>query len=179
MIITLILISVSLAMDAFSVSVSCGCKRLVKKQYILLAFSFGLFQALMPACGWFLGTLLGKTIATYTSWIAFFLLITIGAKMIWESFHDKPTCNPRGKKMRLGAIIGLSIATSIDAFAIGITLPILELPLLLSCLSIGIITFIISYFGISIGRMIGSRVGSYGEILGGLVLIGLGIKAII
>ncbi|OGI07321.1 MAG: hypothetical protein A2Y40_03405 [Candidatus Margulisbacteria bacterium GWF2_35_9] len=178
MFITIILISISLAMDAFSVSVSCGCSNVIKKQNLHLALSFGIFQAIMPALGWFLGDILGNIIKTYSPWIAFVLLFSIGCKMLYESFQ-KDEYNPHGNTLSIKTIFGLSIATSIDAFAIGITLPILKLPILLSCFSIGIITFILSYIGIKLGRKIGNKTGNYAEILGGFVLIILGLNAII
>ena len=143
-IIEIALIGVGLAMDAFAVSICKGLamRRMNYKKAIIIAAFFGVFQALMPALGYVLGTTFANKIAAIDHWIAFILLALIGANMIKEALSsDDDEC--QDDSLRLGDLIMLSIATSIDALAVGITFAFFNVSLLLSVSMIGIITFII------------------------------------
>ena len=139
---------------------------------------FGVFQALMPALGYVLGTTFANKIAAIDHWIAFILLALIGANMIKEALSsDDDEC--QDDSLRLGDLIMLSIATSIDALAVGITFAFFNVSLLLSVSMIGIITFIICVIGVKVGNVFGEKYKSKAELAGGLILIVMGAKILI
>ncbi|RGQ39746.1 manganese efflux pump MntP family protein [Thomasclavelia ramosa] len=179
-IIEIALIGVGLAMDAFAVSICKGLamRRMNYKKAIIIAAFFGVFQALMPALGYVLGTTFANKIAAIDHWIAFILLALIGANMIKEALSsDDDEC--QDDSLRLGDLIMLSIATSIDALAVGITFAFFNVSLLLSVSVIGIITFIICVIGVKVGNVFGEKYKSKAELAGGLILIVMGAKILI
>ena len=179
-IIEIALIGVGLAMDAFAVSICKGLamRRMNYKKAIIIAAFFGVFQALMPALGYVLGTTFANMIAAIDHWIAFILLALIGANMIKEALSsDDDEC--QDDSLRLGDLIMLSIATSIDALAVGITFAFFNVSLLLSVSMIGIITFIICVIGVKVGNVFGEKYKSKAELAGGLILIVMGAKILI
>ena len=179
-IIEIALIGVGLAMDAFAVSICKGLamRRMNYKIAIIIAAFFGVFQALMPALGYVLGTTFANKIAAIDHWIAFILLALIGANMIKEALSsDDDEC--QDDSLRLGDLIMLSIATSIDALAVGITFAFFNVSLLLSVSMIGIITFIICVIGVKVGNVFGEKYKSKAELAGGLILIVMGAKILI
>ena len=179
-IIEIALIGVGLAMDAFAVSICKGLamRRMNYKKAIIIAAFFGVFQALMPALGYDLGTTFANKIAAIDHWIAFILLALIGANMIKEALSsDDDEC--QDDSLRLGDLIMLSIATSIDALAVGITFAFFNVSLLLSVSMIGIITFIICVIGVKVGNVFGEKYKSKAELAGGLILIVMGAKILI
>ena len=179
-IIEIALIGVGLAMDAFAVSICKGLamRRMNYKKAIIIAAFFGVFQALMPALGYVLGTTFANKIAAIDHWIAFILLALIGANMIKEALSsDDDEC--QDDSLRLGDLIMLSIATSIDALAVGITFSFFNVSLLLSVSMIGIITFIICVIGVKVGNVFGEKYKSKAELAGGLILIVMGAKILI
>lgn len=179
-IIEIALIGVGLAMDAFAVSICKGLamRRMNYKKAIIIAAFFGVFQALMPALGYVLGTTFANKIAAIDHWIAFILLALIGANMIKETLSsDDDEC--QDDSLRLGDLIMLSIATSIDALAVGITFAFFNVSLLLSVSMIGIITFIICVIGVKVGNVFGEKYKSKAELAGGLILIVMGAKILI
>ena len=179
-IIEIALIGVGLAMDAFAVSICKGLamRRMNYKKAIIIAAFFGVFQALMPALGYVLGTTFANKIAAIDHWIAFILLALIGANMIKEALSsDDVEC--QDDSLRLGDLIMLSIATSIDALAVGITFAFFNVSLLLSVSMIGIITFIICVIGVKVGNVFGEKYKSKAELAGGLILIVMGAKILI
>lgn len=179
-IIEIALIGVGLAMDAFAVSICRGLamRRMNYKKAIIIAAFFGVFQALMPALGYVLGTTFANKIAAIDHWIAFILLALIGANMIKEALSsDDDEC--QDDSLRLGDLIMLSIATSIDALAVGITFAFFNVSLLLSVSMIGIITFIICVIGVKVGNVFGEKYKSKAELAGGLILIVMGAKILI
>jgi len=179
-IIEIALIGVGLAMDAFAVSICKGLamRRMNYKKAIIIAAFFGVFQALMPALGYVLGTTFANKIAAIDHWIAFILLALIGANMIKEALsRDDDEC--QDDSLRLGDLIMLSIATSIDALAVGITFAFFNVSLLLSVSMIGIITFIICVIGVKVGNVFGEKYKSKAELAGGLILIVMGAKILI
>lgn len=177
---TVIFIALGLSMDAFAVSVASGLgARTLRIRHILrLAVFFGLFQAVMPVLGWSLGVSLRDLISGVDHWVAFGLLSIIGGKMIYEAFvieKEENQCYPHGTV----ALLGLSVATSIDALAIGITLAALGVPVLGPALIIGIITFAVCLIGVTIGKRFGSVLNGKAEVAGGIILLGIGVKILI
>ena len=188
------LIGIGLAMDAFAVAICKGLsmKKIDWKKALIIALYFGFFQAIMPVIGYFLGTTFESFVVQIDHWIAFFLLAFIGGNMIKESFDDElEKCNDdvSFKTMIILAIattyldntelIILSIATSIDALAVGITFALLRTHLILSVVTIGTITFGISLLGVKIGNKFGNKYQNKAEFTGGLLLILLGTKILL
>jgi putative Mn2+ efflux pump MntP len=177
--ITIIIIAFALAMDAFAVSIVSGAayRKLNVKHALRMALFFGTFQAFMPLIGSLAGLTIRDHIAEYDHWVAFGLLAAVGGKMIYESFKIAPKkkFNPDD----IFVLLLLSIATSIDALAVGITLSFLKVSIAMAVVIIGLITFILSYLGVYIGKKAGHFFESRIEAIGGIVLIALGIKILI
>ena len=177
--IEILLISIGLAMDAFAVSVCKGLamKKMSWKKAIIIGLYFGIFQAVMPVIGYFLGTTFERFITNVDHWIAFILLVGIGINMVKEAF-DKESEN-RNDNVDVKTMLVLSIATSIDALAIGITFACLKIHIVMPVITRGLITFIISVIGVKIGNQFGDKYGKKAEIMGGVILILLGIKILL
>lgn len=178
-ILEILLSAICLAMDAFAVSVCKGLsmKKIEWKKAIIIALYFGTFQALMPLIGYFLGTTFEQYITNLDHWVAFILLGAIGANMIKEAlWGDEEELND---SVDFKTMIVLSIATSIDALALGITFAFLKVNMVLATLIIGIVTFIICLIGVKIGNKFGSQYGKKAEIFGGIILIILGTKILL
>jgi len=176
---SLILIAIGLAMDAFAVAIVAGITidKLHLKHAFLIAAYFGIFQGAMPLGGWLLGSSFAKYIQSYDHWVAFLLLAFIGGKMIYDS---RNSCAVEKKDYTCHVtLLGLAIATSIDAFAIGISFSIISVNILLAVLVIGIITFIISFFGVYIGKRFGCLLHDRAELAGGIILIAIGIRLLL
>lgn len=177
---TITIIAVGLAMDAFAVSIVSGSayKQLKIKHALRVAVFFGGFQALMPLVGSLAGMSIKEYVADYDHWIVFALLSTVGFKMLYESFKitsSKENFNPEN----ILVLLILSVATSIDALAVGITLSFLQVSIATAVITIGLITFVLSYLGVFIGKKVGHFFESKIEAAGGLVLIALGFKILI
>ncbi len=177
--ISIILLAIALAMDAFSVSLTKGFtqKNLTKLQILWYGIFFGGFQFIMPVIGYFCGTTVSSLISTVAPWIAFILLVGIGLNMIRESLCDDEeeiTDDFDFKEVTL-----LAIATSIDAFAVGLTFAILNTSLWMPCSIIGIVAFMFSIVGIFLGKKLGNYFGDKFEILGGVILILIGFKTLL
>lgn len=170
------LLALGLSMDAFAVSMSSGTtiRPFRLKDALKLAFFFGGFQALMPVLGWLGGSAISGFISDYAPWIAFGLLVFIGGKMIYEALYG----DPEGKlnSLNYSVLLVLSIATSIDALAVGISFAFLNTPILEPAIIIGCVTFFVSLCGAILGYRIGHFFEHEVEIIGGLILIGLGGK---
>ena len=172
------LIAVGLAMDAFSVSITKGLvMKSTVKHALIIALFFGVFQALMPVGGWISGIQLEAFVSTAAPWIAFILLSIIGIKMIYEGIFNKE--DDDGDNFSLKEIFILAIATSIDAFLVGITFAFLKTPIVEPIVIIGVVTFILSFIGFYIGKRIGYLFEHKIEILGGLILIVIGLKILL
>lgn len=176
----IILIAIGLAMDAFAVSITSGitiqCLRL--RHAFRIALFFGLFQAIMPVIGWLAGMSLRNYVERYDHWLAFGLLVFIGGKMIYEAVwvrEIEKKCDP----LNLVVLLGLAVATSIDALAVGVTFAFLKIKVFTPAVIIGVITFIISFSGVFIGNKVGGRLGSKMEVFGGIILIGIGVKILL
>jgi putative Mn2+ efflux pump MntP len=177
---TIISIALALAMDAFAVSIVSGAayKQLHVKHAFRMALFFGLFQAFMPLVGALAGLSLKGYIGRWDHWIAFGLLSAVGAKMIYESFKIKQA-EKKLDPSSLIVLLALSIATSIDALAAGVTLSLLVANITFAVIIIGLVTFALSYFGVYVGKHFGHFFETKIEALGGLVLIALAAKVLL
>ncbi len=178
-VVEILLISLGLAMDAFAVSVCKGLamKKMSWKKAIIIGLYFGVFQAVMPTIGFFLGTTFERFITNIDHWIAFILLVGIGINMIKEAFDEES--ENRNDNVDIKTMLVLSIATSIDALAIGITFACLKMHILIPVITIGVTTFIISVIGVKIGNRFGDKYEKKAETMGGVILILLGTKILL
>ncbi|MFZ0442668.1 MAG: manganese efflux pump MntP family protein [Methanobacterium sp.] len=175
--IIIFLIAVGLAMDAFFVSLTRGMvDKTTVKHALIIAIFFGGFQALMAIGGWILGIPFKSIVSTYAPWIAFILISVVGIKMIYESFSVEEDDN---NDFSIKEITILAIATSIDAFVVGISLALLNTPVIEPAIIIGIVAFILSFMGVYLGKKIGYLFGKQIEIIGGVILILIGISILI
>jgi manganese efflux pump family protein len=177
---TILFIAVGLAMDAFAVSIANGL--VLKKEKLLTAFKLGLFfggfQALMPILGWYGGSSFRDIIAGYDHWLAFGLLVFIGGKMIYESFKLKEL-EESPKALTYTVLLILAVATSIDALAVGLSFAFLSISIVTPVIIIGLVSFVLSFIGVFIGNKLGHFFERKIEIIGGLILIGIGVKTLV
>lgn len=166
-------------MDSFSVSIAGGMRLQTGKvaHAIKVAAFFGGFQALMPFLGWLIGEALSELITAFGPWIAFILLGIIGAKMIREALSNNGI--ERKNILNTKTLLLLSVATSIDALIVGITLSLLEIPFIVAVSIIGIVTFILSFLGFLFGKKLGKVFSKEVEVFGGVILIIIGLKILI
>jgi len=175
-------IAFALALDAFAVSagVSLSRRGLTGKQTFRIAFYFGFFQFVMPIIGWLAGQSIVHYIQAIDHWVAFGLLVFIGAKMIYDSFRQQRSPeNYRVDPTRGLSIFILSLATSIDALAVGLSLAFVQVRILYPALAIGIVAFFMTVLGVKISRFLGRWLGKRAELVGGLILILIGIKILL
>lgn len=172
-------LALALAMDAFAVSMglSLSLGRMTRSQTFRLSFYFGLFQFMMPVIGWAAGKNLFRYIQAFDHWVAFGLLLIIGGKMIYESFARRE----RGKEKRSDptrgfSLLMLSVATSMDALAVGLSLAVLHIAIVYPAIIIGLVAFSMTVVGVKIGPLVGVIVGKRAEFLGGLLLVLIGVK---
>ncbi len=177
---TTVFIAIGLAMDAFAVSITSGLaiRQLKVNHALKIAAFFGFFQAIMPVIGWAAGIGLKDFIAAIDHWIAFGILSIVGAKMILESMAMKPA-DKKIPDLNIYMLLMLSIATSIDALAVGLSLSLLNISIITPAVVIGIVTFLFSFTGVYVGDRFGHFFESKIEALGGLILIGIGVKILI
>ena len=173
---SILLTGFALSMDAFAVSVTKGMtlKKINLSIATKIAFLFGLFQAVMPLIGWLFGMNFELYIRSIDHWIAVFLLSFLGIKMIVEAIKDDD--NDNSTYLDNKELIILSIATSIDALAVGVTFAFLNIDIIPICVSIGVITFLVCFIGVLIGKKIGSVFKNYAQIIGGIILILIGLN---
>ncbi len=171
-----VILAIALAMDATAVAAARSVSGAARRDLLVLAAAFGVFQAGMAGLGLLLGSTAAEWISSWDHWLAFGLLTLIGGKMLFDAFQDDAEKPP----VTLGArtILVLSIATSIDALAAGVSLPTLQAPAAVSLTLIGVASFVLSALGALVGSRLGSHLGRKLEILGGLALIGIGIKTL-
>jgi putative Mn2+ efflux pump MntP len=175
---TLFLIALGLAMDCFAVSITNGMtmKSIRMGRALKIALFFGFFQAVMPMLGWLAGMGLSGFIKGIDHWIAFGLLCFVGVKMIYEAFEKKENSQ---EALNTAVLLALSLATSIDALAVGLSFAFLEASIFLPAVTIGLVTFAVSMSGIFIGNRLGHFFENKMEIAGGLILIGIGVKILL
>lgn len=189
--ISILLTSIALSMDAFAVSITKGMtiKNITTKLAFKIAFFFGLFQGGMPLIGWVLGISFEGYIKAFDHWIALILLSFLGIKMIYESIkgededevaldiaQDNTQNNFNDNDIKTKDLIVLSVATSIDALAVGVSFAFLNISIIPVVSAIAIITFIVCFIGVLIGKQIGPILKNYAEIIGGIILICIGIN---
>lgn len=179
-IIETLLIAIGLALDAFAVSLGASSNGSLTdtRSKVRLAFHFGLFQFMMPVIGWYIGIRIEPLVKNFDHWIAFVLLLYVGAKMIKAAFEDnadEAKANPSKGKM----LVILSVATSIDALVVGLSLAMINIDIWEPSVVIGIVTGFLSLTGIYIGRFLGKKFGSKMELVGGVILIGIGLKILL
>ena len=177
--IEIVLIAIALGMDAFAVSICKGLamKKMNIKKTIIIGMYFGIFQAIMPIIGYFLGIKCQNVIVSIDHWIAFILLCAIGLNMIKEAFSNEDENINDLVDIKTMSI--LAIATSIDALAVGITFAFLQVNIVSAVSIIGIITFAISIIGVKLGNVFGTKYEKNAEIIGGSILILMGLKILI
>ncbi|HEY6077652.1 MAG TPA: manganese efflux pump MntP family protein [Polyangiaceae bacterium] len=179
----ILLLAFGLSMDATAVAAARGLSvREVRLRHVLLvAAFFGGFQGLMPLVGWLLGRGVGRALEQVDHWIVFGVLGGIGAKMLWDAraSGDAEARPTEQEAFRPRVLLMLAIATSIDALAAGFTLQLMGAPLLLSALSIGVTTALLSALGLLLGHRFGAAFGRRLDALGGVVLIGLGVSTLL
>lgn len=177
--IELVILSIGLAMDAFAVSICKGLamQKMKWKNAIIIGAYFGIFQALMPLIGYFLGINFEKAITNVDHWIAFGLLTVMGINMIKEAYSkEKEESND---SIKFKDMLILAIATSIDALAVGITFAFFKVNLVLAITLIGTITFALSVIGTKVGNRFGDKYENKAELVGGIILILLGLKILL
>jgi len=173
-----LIIAVGLAMDSFSVSLAGGAylKENIVKTAVIAGIFFGFFQFAMPLLGWAIGIPITQVIDPFGYWIVVGLFFFIGGKMIWDSFsEDEKGISLTGWKV----LLLLAVATSIDAFAVGISFALIGESVLLPAVIIGVVAFVFSFFGVLAGHKLSSILGNKMQILGGVILVLIGIKFLI
>jgi len=173
----IILVAISLAMDSFAISITAGLilKEFSPKHFIRIAFYMGFFQALMPVIGWMIGVSFKDYIVSIDHWIAFLLLLALGGKMIYDDFkseEDQGSFNPQKRLV----VMGLALATSIDALVVGVNFAFLDMSIAMPIYTIGITSFVLSLMGVFLGCHLGTKVKMKFTLIGGVILIGLGVK---
>jgi manganese efflux pump family protein len=178
---TLLGIAVGLAMDAFAVSIAVGlnAQQVGLRMTVRLAWHFGLFQALMPVIGWLAGLSVERWISGVDHWVAFVLLGAIGGHMVYQAVWGDEEERAAKDRTRGASLVVLSVATSIDALAVGLSLALLGVEIWYPAAVIGVVAFVFTAVGLHLGRRFGARFGKRMEILGGIILIGIGIKILL
>ena len=176
-ILTIFLIAICLSFDTFAVSISSGLilREITFLKASRIAITFALFQAAMPLIGWLIGSKMEIVAVSFDHWIAFGILTLLGGKMIYESFYSYPedrTFNP----LDLKVMIGMAIATSIDALILGFSFALLDFKIMISIGIIGIVTYVVAMLGMLFGKKIGSHFGRLMEMMGGIMLILIGLQ---
>lgn len=177
--ITILLIAVGLAMDSFSVAIANGLatKTFQTVKALKIGAFFGFFQGIMPIIGWYAGVHVIDLIADYDHWVAFFLLAFIGSKMIYESIKKED--GTFVSSLSIKVLLILSVATSIDALAVGLSLSLLNVSIVIPAVVTGVVTFSLSFFGVYLGGRFGCVLKSRVESLGGLILVAIGLKILL
>lgn len=179
----LLLIGVGLSMDAFAVSIckGLGMQRVNWGHSLVIALFFGGFQALMPLLGWALGSQFAAYVTPVAPWVAFALLAFVGGKMLWDAFHEgeEDEAGQDTDRLDVKELFMLAIATSIDAFAVGLSFAFLQVNIVSSVAIIGVTTFALSLVGVSAGNIFGSRWERPSTIAGGAILILIGLHTLL
>jgi putative Mn2+ efflux pump MntP len=176
---SLFAVALALAMDAFAVAVVSGLTLhpVTRRQVFRLAFHFGLFQALMPVVGWATGRLLYRFIEAFDHWVAFALLGFVGGRMIWGALRAREE-QARTDPTRGWDLMVLSVATSVDALAVGLSLAVIGAEIVVPAVVIGLVAAALTAVGLTVGGWVGLAWGKRFEVLGGLILIGIGARIV-
>lgn len=178
----LIALAIGLSMDAFAVSICKGLssKKTTLKQMATCGIWFGGFQALMPLIGFFVGAIFASAIEKIDHWIAFGLLVIIGANMLKEAFSKEQDSNDKNGDFSFKTMLTMAVATSIDALAVGVSLSMAgNVNIWIAIALIGTITFLFSFIGVKIGGVFGDKFEKKAQILGGVILILIGVKILL
>ncbi len=177
---SMLALAVGLALDAFAVSIIVGLmlETITPRQVFRLAFHFGLFQFSMPVIGWLIGEELAAYVDGYGSWLAFVLLAFVGGKMLWES-RQSGSKNSNSDPTRGAMLLTLSVATSIDALAVGMSMALWGVSVWLPSVIIGLVTATLTIVGIRFGGRLGAGWSHWAEIIGGSVLILIGVRMLL
>jgi putative Mn2+ efflux pump MntP len=177
----IIIIAIGLAADSFAVAVSIGStfKKMRIRYAVLLATIFGFFHFIMPCIGWKIGNIGKGYIDSFDHWIAFFLLIFIGGKMIFESRQQNKESENSKNPLKISNLLVLAFATSIDSLAVGVSLSLLEIDILTPVIIISLVTFTFAFVGTYIGNIFGYLFKDKVELVGGLILIAIGCKILL
>ncbi len=176
------IIALGLSADCFAVSLagSVSLRHLPGRLVLRVALAFGIFQAGMTLLGWVAGTSVVDYISAYDHWLAFALLAVIGGRMLWESFHESAAEERRAARIGSWPVLFvLAVATSIDALAVGLSFAFLQVNIASASLVIGLTAAVVTVAGLYLGRRVGALVGKRAEIVGGLVLIGIGLRILL
>ena len=173
-------VALALAMDAFAVSLAVGLRleHITVRHTFRICFHFGLFQFLMPILGWFIGRQFSVMISAWDHWLAFALLAGLGGKMVWQAFQKELTLSG-DDPTRGWTLVGLSLATSLDALAVGLSLAFLAGSVWFAAVVIGFVAGVLSLVGIHSGGWLGRRFSQWGEFFGGSILIAIGCRILI
>lgn len=176
--ISILLIALGLAADCFAVSISgsIAMRSVSPLQVMRTALAFGSAQALMPVLGWLAGLTIVNIIADYDHWIALLLLGVIGGRMVWQALRPDPNGKKESDISRGFSLVALAVATSIDALAIGLTFAFLDVNIGQAALIIGVTAALLTMGGFLLGRKAGRLAGRWAEVVGGVVLLGIGIR---
>ena len=179
--VSLLIIALSLSADCFAVAVSgsIAMKRVFPLQVLRLSLAFGAAQAVMPVLGWLAGRTVVDLISAYDHWLAFVLLAGVGGRMIWESFHSEEGRRENIDITRGLALLTLSVATSIDSLAVGLSFAFLEVNIALASATIGAVACMVTAVSFLVGMKLGSVIEKRAEIVGGAVLIAIGIRILL
>jgi putative Mn2+ efflux pump MntP len=179
-IVSILIIAVGLSMDCFAVALGTGFSmgKIRKIQVLRMSLSFGIFQAIMPVIGWLVGRTVMDYVAPYDHWVAFGLLAIVGGHMIWEFFEKKEKDKTVDVTWGVRLLV-LSVATSIDSLAVGLSFAFLEVNIGMAVAIIGAVAFIVTAVGVIIGRKVGQLIGRWAELAGGLILIGIGLRILL
>jgi len=175
------LIALGLSADCFAVALSGSISNINHSwpRLLRVSFSFGLFQALMPVLGWLAGRTVVEFIADYDHWVAFALLAIVSGRMLWESFHPERSQDKEVDITKGILLITLSIATSIDALAVGLSFAFLEVNIAMASLTIGAVAFLVTTIGFIVGKRASKIIGKRAEAIGGLILLAIAFRILL
>lgn len=178
---SIVIIAFGLSADCFAVALSGSvfASKVSFLRVFRIALSFGLFQTLMTVLGWLLGRTIVEFISAYDHWLAFILLAFVGGRMLWESFHAEEGKHKTVDITRGFLLLTLSVATSIDALAVGLSFAFLKIDIVIASLIIGAVAFMVTAGGFMAGNKIGAVMGKRAEMIGGLILIAIGIRIVV
>jgi putative Mn2+ efflux pump MntP len=178
---SLLVIALGLSADCFAVALGGGMARKAFSfpPALRLSLAFGVFQAIMPVLGWLAGRTVIAYISPYDHWLAFGLLVLVGGRMLWESFHERGGERAGADISRGLLLFTLSLATSVDSLAVGLGLAFLEANIALASATIGTVAFLVTLLGFWLGRRVGALVGRRAEVVGGIVLILIGLRILL
>ncbi len=179
--VAILLIAIGLSADCFAVALSGGITSVdgSNRKILRVAASFGLFQAIMPVLGWLAGKTVVDLISNYDHWVAFGLLAIVSGRMLWEALHDEGESERKTDISRPLSLLVLSVATSIDALAVGLSFAFLEVNIAIASPIIGVVAFLLTWAGFVAGRHVARFAGRWAEVTGAVILLGIAIRILL